>query len=142
MKKELQFSVLLNGKWKFEWARKDQLRTEPYQLDHSVKKSYKFASNKVSNFYRTFDKTIKPLNSVQMVVIMKHWSQLISDIKANSVIDYTLYRCFVKSKQGYTLKNWVEGLSDEAYYPVSHQKNRSTLHLSTNKRMFWFIDKS
>ena len=26
-------------------------------------------------------------------------------------------------KQGYALKNWVEGLSDEVYYPRSHQKN-------------------
>ena len=26
-------------------------------------------------------------------------------------------------KQGYTLKNWVEGLFDEAYYPWESQKN-------------------
>ena len=31
---------------------------------------------------------------------------------------------WMDSKQGYTLKNWVEGLSDESYYPCpgSHQK--------------------
>ena len=25
-------------------------------------------------------------------------------------------------KQGYTLKNWVEGVSDEAHYPLESQK--------------------
>ena len=33
--------------------------------------------------------------------------------------------------QGYALKNWVEGLSDEAYYPWE----------SPNKRKFGFFDK-
>ena len=46
-------------------------------------------------------------------------------------------------KQGYVLKNWVEGLSDEAFYPWESPKkfdlNRLTLHLSLNKRKFRFI---
>ena len=47
--------------------------------------------------------------------------------------------------QGYALKNWVEGLSDEAYYPWESPKkfdlNWSTLHLPANKRKFRFMDK-
>ena len=42
--------------------------------------------------------------------------------------------------QGYALKNWVEGLSDEAYYPWESPKkfdlNWSTLHLQQTKESF------
>ena len=30
------------------------------------------------------------------------------------------------SKQGYALKNWVEGISDEAYFPLESPKKNST----------------
>ena len=33
---------------------------------------------------------------------------------------------YAVTKQGQTLNKWVEGLFDEAYYPWSHQKNKST----------------
>ena len=48
----------------------------------------------------------------------------------------------MNTKQGYASKNWVKGLSDEAFYPGpgSHQKkfdlNGSALHLSLKKRKF------
>ena len=45
----------------------------------------------------------------------------------------------INSKQGYALKNWVEGLSD---YKKKIDLNRSTLHLPPNKRKFQFIKKS
>ena len=38
------------------------------------------------------------------------------------------------SKQGYKLKNWVEGLSDKAYYPCESPKK--ILQLPQNKRKF------
>ena len=31
--------------------------------------------------------------------------------------------CMHTRKQGHTLNNWVEGLSDEAYYPWESRKN-------------------
>ena len=62
----------------------------------------------------------------------------------NSGVWYKI-RQDVQFKQGYAFKNWVEGLSDEAYYPWESPKkidlNWSTLHLPPNKRKFQFIHK-
>ena len=52
--------------------------------------------------------------------------------------------CMHTRKQGHTLNNWVEGLSDEAYYPWESRKNirlKSVRHLPAIKRKFQFIDK-
>ena len=35
----------------------------------------------------------------------------------------------VQSKQGYVLKNWVEGLTDEAYYPWMGVTKKNQLKL-------------
>ena len=62
--------------------------------------------------------------------------------KVCHLCSFFLFMCI---KQGYTLKNWVGGLSDEAFNPGSHpkkiNKNWSTLQLPLNKRNTLFIDK-
>ena len=44
---------------------------------------------------------------------------------SNFWIFHVFFRILI-TKQGYALKNWVEGLSDEAYYPWESQKKNST----------------
>ena len=51
----------------------------------------------------------------------------------------------IYTKEGHLLKNWVDGLSDEAHYPWESPKEiRLKLvntTFATNKSMFQFIDK-
>ena len=59
--------------------------------------------------------------------------QLISIATVHQIFDtgcaralYQLWYRFAANKQGYSLKKWLEGLSDEAYYPWQSGKKKST----------------
>ena len=59
----------------------------------------------------------------------KNWTKE-SILLTPKIVNYTL----IYSKQGYASKNWVEGLSDEAFYPwESPKKIRLTFATEQNK---------